>query len=215
MSFKIAASDDATLASLVSAGGTMSPAFNPDTYNYVVNLSTAYVPYVTAIASNENAMVEIDYAKTASESTVVTVTAENGETQSYEITYTLSSSQNVVTEWSDDFESGIGNLSTNNGQHIISEHTTTTAARPGTAPTSNTDVAIALDEKKADEEYGYVEYHLPTGYVLDGSAALNVSFDVNVPNDGSSVNGVIVSNQYINLSIGLVDKYGNVSNFMS
>ena len=215
VSFKIAASEDATLASLVSAGGTMSPAFDPDTYNYVVNLSTAYVPYITAIASNKNALVEIDYAKTASESTVITVTAENGAKQSYELTYTLSSSQNVVTEWSDDFESGIGNLSTNNSIHIISENTTTTPGRPGVAPTTNTRVAIALNESKTDEEYGYVEYHLPTGYVLDGSSALNVSFDVNVPNDGASVNGVIVSNQYINLSIGLVDKYGNVSNYMS
>ena len=211
VSFKIAASPDATLATLTSAGGTMSPAFNPETENYVVNLSTAYVPYITAIPNNPNAMVSVDYAETASEATVVTVTAEDGSVKQYEITYTMSSSQNVVTEWSDDFSSGIGNLSTNNSVHIISEHTT----GGGFGQPANTDVAIALNEKETDLEYGYVEYHLPTGYVLDGSASLNVSMSLTVPNDGTTVNGITVSNQYINFSMALVDAYGNVSNYMN
>lgn len=212
VSFKIAASSDATLASLVSAGGTMSPAFNPETENYVVNLSTAYIPYVTAIPSNENAMVNIDYAETVSESTIVTVTAEDGSVKDYEITYTLSGVQNVVTEWSDDFSSGIGNLATNNDVHIISEHTTTTGMFP---VVTNTDVAVALNQSASDSEYGYVEYHLPTGYVLDGSKALNVSMTVTVPDEGSTVNGVTVKNQYMSFSLALVDAYGNVSNYMS
>ncbi|MBQ4215812.1 MAG: hypothetical protein II663_06030, partial [Bacteroidales bacterium] len=211
VSFKIAASPDATLATLISAGGLMSPAFDPEVENYVVNLSTAYVPYITAIPSNPNAMVEVDYAETASEATVVTVTAEDGSTKQYELTYTMSSSQNIVTEWSDDFSSGIGNLSTNNSIHIIAEHTTP----GGFGQAANTDVAIALNEKETDVEYGYVEYHLPTGYVLDGSAALNVSMSLSVPNDGTTVNGIRVSNQYINFSMALVDAYGNVSNYMS
>ncbi len=211
VSFKIAASPDATLATLISAGGSMSPAFDPEVENYVVNLSTAYVPYITAIPSNPNAMVDVDYAETASEATVVTVTAEDGSTKQYELTYTMSSSQNIVTEWSDDFSSGIGNLSTNNSIHIIAEHTTP----GGFGQAANTDVAIALNEKETDVEYGYVEYHLPTGYVLDGSAALNVSMSLSVPNDGTTVNGIRVSNQYINFSMALVDAYGNVSNYMS
>ena len=211
VSFKIAASPDATLASLVSAGGTMTPAFDPETENYVVNLSTAYVPYITAIPSNPNAMVEVDYAETASEATVITVTAEDGSTKQYELTYTMSSSQNIVTEWSDDFSNGIGNLSTNNDIHIIAEHTT----QGGFGQPANTDLAVALNEKETDVEYGYVEYHLPTGYVLDGSAALNVSMSLSVPNDGTTVNGIRVSNQYINFSMALVDAYGNVSNYMS
>ena len=211
VSFKIAASPDATLATLISAGGTMSPAFNPEVENYVVNLSTAYVPYITAIPSNPNAMVEVDYAETASEATVITVTAEDGSTKQYELTYTMSSSQNIVTEWSDDFSSGIGNLSTNNSIHIIAEHTTP----GGFGQPANTDLAVALNEKETDVEYGYVEYHLPKGYVLDGSAALNVSMSLSVPNDGTTVNGIRVSNQYINFSMALVDAYGNVSNYMS
>ncbi|MCQ2959349.1 MAG: Ig-like domain-containing protein [Bacteroidales bacterium] len=208
VSFKIAASDDATLASLVSAGGTMAPAFSPDTYKYVVTLSTTYVPYVTAKPSNENAMVKIDYAETASESTIITVTAEDGFTQDYELTYILASSQNVVTEWFDDFSKGIGNLSAYTSQYIIQEHESSVGFA------KEKDAAIALDEKDSDAEYGYVEYHLPTGYVLDGSSALNVSMDMNIPDEGSKLNGVTVTNQYMSFAVALVDMYGNVSNYM-
>ena len=211
VSFKIAASSDATLATLELGGGELSPAFSPSVYNYVAMLNTTYVPYITAIASDPNAMVSVDYAETISEATVITVTAENGSTKQYEITYSAAaSSQNVVTEWSDDFSNGIGNLSTNNDVHIIAQHTT----GGGFGQVANTDVAIALNESGTETEYGYVEYHLPTGYVLDGSAALNVSMDVTVPNTGT-INGVTVSNQFINFSLALVDAYGNVSNYMN
>ena len=213
VSFKIAASSDATLATLELGGGELSPAFSPTVYNYVANLNTTYVPYVTAIASDENAMVSVDYAETISEATVITVTAENGSTKQYEITYSAAaSSQNVVTEWSDDFTNGIGNVSTNNSVHIVAAHTTVSGPPQHT---ENTDLAIALDEKETDTEYGYVEYHLPTGYVLDGTSALNVSMTITVPNDGTVVNGVKVSNQYMSFSLALVDAYGNVSNYMS
>ena len=211
VSFKIAASSDATLATLELGGGELSPAFSPTVYNYVAMLNTTFVPYITAIATDPNAMVDIDYAETVSEATVITVTAENGSTQQYEITYSAASSQNVVTEWSDDFTNGIGNLSTNNDLHIIAERTTESGPPQHTR---NTDVAIALNEPGTETEYGYVEYHLPTGYVLDGTTALNVTMDVTVPNTGT-INGVTVSNQYINFSLALVDAYGNVSNYMS
>lgn len=213
VSFKIAASSDATLATLELGGGELSPAFSPSVYNYVAMLNTTYVPYITAIASDPNAMVSVDYAETISEATVITVTAENGSTKQYEITYSAAaSSQNVVTEWSDDFTNGIGNVSTNNDVHLISAHTTTSGFPQ---QVTDTDLAIALDEKETDLEYGYVEYHLPTGYVLDGTSALNVSMNLSVPNDGATVNGVTVSNQYINFSLALVDAYGNVSNYMN
>ena len=213
VSFKVAASSDATLATLELGGGELSPAFSPTVYNYVANLNTTYVPYVTAIASDENAMVSVDYAETISEATVITVTAENGSTKQYEITYSAAaSSQNIVTEWSDNFTNGIGNVSTNNSVHVIAAHTTVSGPPQHT---ENTDLAIALNEKETDTEYGYVEYHLPTGYVLDGSSALNVSMSLSVPNDGTTVNGVTVSNQYINFSLALVDAYGNVSNYVN
>lgn len=205
VSFKIAASSDATLATLDLGGGTLVPAFSPTTYKYVANLQTTYVPYLTAIANDENALVDVEYAETIDGITVITVTAPNGSTQQYEISYT-SASQNIVTEWADDFESGIGNLSTNNTIHIISEHPN----GPG-----KKNVAVALNESKDDTEFGYVEYHLPTGYILDGSTALNVTMDLSVPNDGTEVNGVTVSNQYINFNVAVVDMFGNVSDYVN
>ncbi len=205
VSFKIAASSDATLATLELGGGTLVPAFSPTTYSYVANLQTTYVPYLTAIANDENAVVNVDYAPTIDGITIITVTASDGSTQQYEVSYT-SASQNIVTEWADNFENGIGNLTTNNSIHIIEEHPN----GPG-----KKNLAVALNEGKDDIEFGYIEYHLPTGYILDGSTALNVTMDLSVPKDGTEVNGVTVSNQYINFNVAVVDVYGNVSDYLN
>lgn len=206
VSFKIAASSDAALATLELGGGTLKPAFNPEITEYEADLSTTYVPYLTAIANDVNAMVVVEYAPTLSDVTTITVTAEDGSTRQYSISYVATSSQNIVTEWADNFENGIGNLSTNNSVHIIKEH--------NESP-KNKNVAVALNEKKEDTEFGYVEYHLPTGYMLDGSKALNVTMDMSVPNEGADVNGVKVSNQYMNFNVAVVDMYGNVSDYLN
>ncbi|MBR3980016.1 MAG: Ig-like domain-containing protein [Bacteroidales bacterium] len=217
VSFKIAASSDATLATLELGGGELSPAFSPTVYQYVARLYTTYVPYLTAIATDPNAMVDIDYAETLAEATVVTVTAENGSTKQYEITYTAASSQNIVTEWSDDFTTGIGNVSTNNDIHKVSWETitTTTGMGPGQVTTKEYKLGVALDEKGTEQEYGYVEYHLPTGYVLDGSSALNVSLDIVGVANGKTLNGVTVDNEYFPFNVALVDVYGNVSDYIT
>lgn len=217
VSFKIAASSDATLATLELGGGELSPAFSPTVYNYVARLYTTYVPYITAIATDPNAMVDIDYAQTVAEATVITVTAENGSTKQYEITYAAASSQNIVTEWSDDFTTGIGNVSTNNEIHKVSWETITTTSGmgPGMVTTTEYKLGVALDQKGTEQSYGYVEYHLPTGYVLDGSSALNVSVDIVGVANGKTLNGVTVDNEYFPFNVALVDVYGNVSNYIT
>lgn len=217
VTFKIAASSDATLASLELGGGTLSPAFSPTTYNYVAQLSTTYVPYITAIANDENAMVVVDYAETVSEATTITVTAEDGSVKVYEITYSTASSQNVVTEWSDDFTNGIGNVTAVTDQHQVSLQTTTTTTGMGPGATTTTEykLGVSLAETGTETEYGYVEYHLPTGYVLDGSSALNVSMDVVGVAQGKTLNGITVDNEYISFNVALVDVYGNVSDYIT
>lgn len=217
VTFKIAPSSDATLESLVLAGGTLSPSFSSTTYSYTANLTTTYVPYLTAIATSSNAMVDVDYAATIDETTVITVTAEDGSQKQYEITYSATSSQNVVTEWSDDFTNGIDNVSAVNDLHAVSLETETTTS--GTWPNQTTSIeyklGVTLEQEGTESEYSYIEYHLPTGYILDGSSALNVSMDIVGVASGNTLNGVTVENEYFAFNVALVDVYGNVSDYIT
>ncbi len=217
VSFKIAASADATLAVLELGGGTLSPAFSPDTYKYTANLTTTYVPYLTAIANDEHAMVDVVYAETVAGTTVITVTAESGATQRYEITYAAAESQNIVTEWSDDFTNGIGNVTPVTEQYkaTLQKIETKTGAGPGAVTTVNNKLGVSLSQTGNESEFGYIEYHLPTGYVLDGSSALNVSMNIVSVANGKTLNGVTVDNEYIAFNVAVVDVYGNVSDYVT
>ena len=86
---------------------------------------------------------------------------------------------------------------------------------PGQVTTKEYKLGVALDEKGTEQEYGYVEYHLPTGYVLDGSSALNVSLDIVGVANGKTLNGVTVDNEYFPFNVALVDVYGNVSDYIT
>ncbi len=217
VTFKIAASSDATLATLTLGGGTLQPAFSPDVYSYKAMLNTTFVPYLTAIATDKNANVEIDYAETVSETTVITVTAEDGSRKQYEISYSAASSQNIVSEWSDDFTNGIGNVSVVTDQYkaTLQNIATTTGIGFGQITTYNQKLGVSLVQTGKETEFGYIEYHLPTGYVLDGTAALNVSLEVVGVAEGATLNGVTVDNEYISFNVALVDIYGNVSDYLT
>ncbi len=215
VTFKIAASSDATLATLTLGGGTLQPSFSPNVYSYKAMLNTTYVPYITAIATDKNANVEIDYAETVSETTVITVTAEDGSSKRYEITYSAASSQNIVSEWSDDFTNGIDNVSIVSDQYKISLQNISTPGGFGQPATSNKKLGVSLEQTGKETEFGYIEYHLPTGYVLDGTSALYVSMDVVGVANGETLNGVTVDNEYISFNVALVDIYGNVSDYLT
>ncbi|MCQ2607601.1 MAG: Ig-like domain-containing protein [Bacteroidales bacterium] len=215
VTFKIAASSDATLATLTLGGGTLQPSFSPNVYSYKAMLNTTYVPYLTAIAADKNAKVDIDYAETVSEATVITVTAEDGSSKQYEITYSAASSQNIVSEWSDDFTNGIDNVSIVTNQYKVSLQNISTPGGFGQPATSNKKLGVSLEQTGKETEFGYIEYHLPTGYVLDGTSSLYVSMDVVGVANGETLNDVTVDNEYISFNVALVDIYGNVSDYLT
>lgn len=84
------ASADATLADLLIGNNTIE-GFDPDTTEYAIELAqgTTEVPDVMAITNDEHASVEIVPAAQLPGVTRIVVTAENGVTKEYAISFTL------------------------------------------------------------------------------------------------------------------------------
>ena len=152
-------------------------------------------------------MVEIDYAATVSEATTITVTAEDGTTNVYTITYQTTTSQNVVTEWTEDFADGAGGFTV---------HATDVTDYIITPNAGSVNVVLNETGEEPFTDYAYFEYHLPTGYVLNGTSALNVSMDITSYLDYEVVNGYTIGKdgQYVSFYIAMVDAYGNVSDYV-
>lgn len=85
-------STDASLSSITTGAGTLSPAFSPSTYTYAVVLptETTTVPSITAVTTSINATKTISNASAIPGRSIITVTAEDGTTtKEYAITFSL------------------------------------------------------------------------------------------------------------------------------
>ncbi|MBB6460439.1 T9SS type A sorting domain-containing protein [Flammeovirga kamogawensis] len=83
-------SNDANLGSLNINNGTLSPSFSSDILDYTVEVpeGATNIPEVTATASDqENASILITQANSLEDKTTIEVTAEDGTTKTYTITF--------------------------------------------------------------------------------------------------------------------------------
>jgi hypothetical protein len=82
-------SNNAKLVTLSSDNGTLTPAFNADSLNYIVVLpeGTTKVPVITATVADANASMKITNALTLNGTTLIEITAENGTKQIYSIKF--------------------------------------------------------------------------------------------------------------------------------
>ncbi len=94
-SFTPAASTDSTLSALTVSAGTLSPAFVSTTQTYSVELpyGTTTVPTVSATANDSRATAVVTPASALPGTTSVLVTAEDGSTATYTVSFTVSTSQ--------------------------------------------------------------------------------------------------------------------------
>lgn len=153
VSFEIAPSNDATLQQLAVSYGSMSPAFSPSTSIYTINLQAPIIPLVTAIPNQANALVNIAYANDVNENTVITVTAEAGNTNTYILVYTVAS--HTLYTWIDNFE-----------DNSVSRFSVTgTSANYYTFTGENESVIITQAPNKPT--WRNFTYNLPTGYVIN------------------------------------------------
>ncbi|MCM1035078.1 MAG: hypothetical protein NC038_04405 [Paludibacter sp.] len=81
-------SSDATLSS-ISVGGSLLPGFSPTTYDYAYDLpaGTTTVPATTATVHDSKATCTVSNATSLPGNTIITVTAEDGTTQTYSIRF--------------------------------------------------------------------------------------------------------------------------------
>ena len=103
--------DDATLSSITTDVGTLSPTFEPSVLNYTVLVADGNpVPQISAIANSSEATVAINQATSLSGTATITVTAEDGiTTQTYQVditTYTPQATSVAITPGSTDIQTG-------------------------------------------------------------------------------------------------------------
>lgn len=153
VSFEVAPSSVATLAALSVQYGTLSPSFSPSRSTYTVTVAAPIVPLVTAQPTNPNAHVEIAYAQSVDENTIITVTAESGAINTYIIAHT--SQSNVLYTWIDNFNDG--SISRFNISGTSASYYTLTAE----------DGAIKLNQSAGKPTYRSFRYFLPTGTMID------------------------------------------------
>lgn len=99
-------SNDATLSALEVSAGTLDPAFDPNVTSYSIELPEGTTSVtITATPNHPNATVEGDGEFTdIPGATIVTVTAEDGTTQDYSLSFTIEGQANSRTVVEPGFE---------------------------------------------------------------------------------------------------------------
>ncbi|MBQ9339761.1 MAG: hypothetical protein IJS13_05455 [Paludibacteraceae bacterium] len=117
-------SSNANLSSLSVAGKTLTPAFSPSTFNYTVELpaGSSTAPTVSATAADSKANINITQASSATGVATIVVTAEDGSTQTYRVTFSVAlPSSNLTCHETEIYESSNGYntpLVTNSGREF-------------------------------------------------------------------------------------------------
>jgi hypothetical protein len=169
-------SSDATLSSITPSAGTLSPAFDAAVMDYVVTLpagSTA-VPSLTAVATDDNAVVIITDAADLSGTSTIKVTAEDDVTQLiYNVTFLVAqigATGPLITEYV--AGAGHGNYSfieiyNGTGEDLFLEDYTIIMSPNGKYYSSESDVAWGQIHK-----HGFPETDPVTGESLDNGESV-------------------------------------------
>ncbi|MDP4152626.1 MAG: hypothetical protein Q8865_04170 [Bacillota bacterium] len=161
VTFKVAKSSDATLSDL-TVGGVTIDNFSPATENYTVTLpyGTSIVPMVSATTANKSATANVTAASTLPGETEIVVTAEDGTTKTYSITFTVAGTPAYVTV--EHLIDAIGIVSMDSGPAIAAARTAYNNLSPADqALVSNyktlTDAETAFDTLEADNVIALID----------------------------------------------------------
>ncbi|MDA3927952.1 MAG: T9SS type A sorting domain-containing protein, partial [Prolixibacteraceae bacterium] len=181
ISFFLIADSDANLAEIMVDGVNVDE-FDATIYTYAIELpfGTTTIPEITALASNENASIEITQAADLPGEGVIVVTAADGETaQTYFIVYTIAQSNvatlselSIVGSTIDNFDPEVFNY-----EVVLDYGTTEIPQISATASDANASIEITQATELPGE--AIVEVTAEDGTVLSYIISFTISVGIN------------------------------------